>query len=229
MAKKSVVAAVAVLPADSSQSVPQPISGTGAFVLNVGLGPLSISGSGGSTKSQKLLFQGATVYVNVSDSPVPGKSWVVASINNLPTLGPGSDLTSLIATMGNPGLLLNQLASTSISASSRGTSSIGGATVQVYDVTFNSDSAATAAAGFGSHSSEVVDVGPDHLVRQIVMPGLVASVNGQGVPQNIAVTFTRYGKPLVVTAPPFSELVSLSQYLTHPTPASSQSQTSGNS
>jgi hypothetical protein len=227
--KKSVVTAVALVPANPSQSAPPQISGTGAFVLNVGLGPLSLSGSGASTETQRLLFQGTTVYVNVSDSPVPGKTWVVAGANNLPGIGSGSDVTSLVATMGNPGLLLHQLAATPISVPIRGTSSVGGTTVHVYVVSFTSGPTATLAAGYGSHSSEQVDVGPDGLVRQIVMPGPATTVDGQAVPRNIVVTFTRYGKPLVVATPPFGELISLSQYLTHPTPASSQSQTSGNS
>lgn len=227
VAKKSVVATVNLVPADSSQSVPLPIAGAGAFVLNVGLGPLTVTGSGGSTKTQKLLFQGTTVYVNVSDSPVPGKTWVVAGVNNMPALGSGAELTSLIATMGNPGLLLQQLATTPISVSESGTSTVGNTTVHVYDVSFTSGATTTLAAGYGSHSSEQVDVDPNGKVRQIVMPGPAATVNGQGVSQNVVVTFTHYGKPLVVTTPPFGELISLSQYLTRPAPASGE--TSGNS
>jgi hypothetical protein len=227
VAKKSVVAAVAVVPTNSSQSDPQQISGSGAFVLNVGLGPLSVSASSAPTKSQKLLFQGTTVYVNVAQAPVPGKTWVVAGTNNLPTIGSDYGLNNLVGTMGNPGLLLNQLVSTPISVSLRGTSSIGATTVHVYDVSFTSGSSATIAAGYGSHSSEEVDVGPDQTVRQIVMPGPDTSVNGQDVPQNVVVTFTHYGKPLVVATPPFSQLLSLSQYLTAPAPATGQS--SGNS
>jgi hypothetical protein len=61
------------------------------------------------------------------------------------------------------------------------------------------------------------------------MPGPETSVNGQAVPQDIVVTFTRYGKPLVVSTPPFGELIALSRYLTHGPPASSGSAASGNS
>lgn len=227
--KKTAVVTVTLVPVNATQSTSLPQSGSGEFVLASGLGSLGLTPSSGTATDQKFLFQGQVVYVNVSDSPVPGKSWVVASTNDLPALGPGSELSNLIEMIGDPGLLLHELASTPLSVASVGSSTVNGRPVQVYQVNFNSNPAALSAAGFGSHIGEEVDVGADGHVRQIVIPGPQISVSGQAVQENVVVVFTHYGTPLSVTTPPFSQMIPLSRYLTRPPTASSSSNVSGNS
>jgi Protein of unknown function (DUF2510) len=214
LAKKAVVVSVALSPAVSSPSIPQQTSGDGAFVVDSGTGPLTISSSGKTAPTQKLVFQGQVVYINVTKTPVPGKSWVVASTNNLPALGPGEELSTLIGIMGNPGLLLQELASIPLSVTPLGSASVDGTSVHRYQVSFNSGPTASSAAGFGNHISEEVDVGADRLVHQIVIAGPQVSVDGQAVQENIVVVFSHYGKPLIVTTPPFAQMMSLTQYLT---------------
>jgi hypothetical protein len=217
-ATKTVLASVSVTSADTSQPSPQDIAATGAFLLGSGEGPLDVTLSSASKQDQKFLFPGSgkTAYVNVSDSPVPGKTWVVASTTDLPTLGPDSDLTTLIAMMGNPGLLINELSGPSLIVTSSGSSTISGTPVSRYEVNFASGLTVSSAAGYGIHTSEEVDVGPNGLVRQIVMPGPQVTVGGHSIQENIVVAFSGYRNPLVVQLPPFGQMISLSQYLTRP-------------
>ena len=226
VAKKAVVVTVALTPTDSTTTASQTASGGGAFVLATGLGPLTISWRGATPEVQKFVFQAAFLYFNVSNSPVPGKSWVVTSTNNPPALGPDAQLGDMLETMGNPGLLLNQLTSTHLLVTSIGSSNVGGVSVQRYEVNLGSSPMESSAAGLGTHISEEVDVGSDHFVRQIVMTGPQVTVNGRAVQENIVVAFSHYGKPTVVTTPPSSEVITFSQYGVRP--ASSIPGLSGN-
>ena len=213
--KNAVVASVTLTPAASStQSTTHAIAGSGEFSLASGLGALSVTESGAKTQDQKFAFQGHTLYIYVTNSPVAGKSWVVASTNDVPSLGPGSSLSSFMEEMGNPGMLVQQLTGTSNSVASLGTATVGGTSVQRYQVSFSSSPTASSAAGFGTNTTEEVDVGADGLVKRIVIP---VAVYGQGVEANIVVTYSRYGKQISVDTPAFSQLISLSQYLTGPT------------
>ncbi len=210
--ENSVLVSVALTPVP--QSATQRISGSGEFLLDSGLGVLSVTVPGATAQDQKFVFQGQTLYVNVTDSPVPGTSWVVASTNNLPALGPSSSLSSLIEQMGNPGQLLQQLTGTSsLSVTSLGTSTINGASVQRYRVSFSSSPETLSDAGFSSATSEEVDIGAGGLVRQIVVP-LAAS--GSGGQESLVVSFSHYGKAISVATPPASQLIPLSQYLVRP-------------
>ena len=112
LGKQSVVVTVAHVAPGSTQSTAQQISGSGDFILQSGLGDFTATVPGSTPPEQNFVFQGQTLYVNVTDSPVPGTSWVVASTNNLPALGPSSSLTSFMEQMGNPGQLVQQLTGT---------------------------------------------------------------------------------------------------------------------
>ena len=226
IAQKTVVASITVSPTDGSQ--PALLTGSGAFILASGLGPLSVSLAGTPTQEENLVFQGQTVYVNVANSPIPGKSWVVASTNDVPPLGAGSDLTNLIEVIGNPGLLGEELKGQSLSVSSSGTTTVGGKTLQAYQVGFTSGPTISGTAGFGSHTSEEVDVGGGGLVRRIVISPVPVTVNGQTVNETISLTYAHFGKPLVFSTPPPSQLMTLAQYLTRP-PTSASQTSSGSS
>jgi hypothetical protein len=215
--KGSVEVSVALVSIGSSPSTSQHISGSGQFLLNSGLGTLSVTGSGATAQGQKFVFQGHTVFVNVTNSPVPGKSWVVASTNDLPALGPGSSLSDFMEEMGNPGTLVLQLTATPLTVASLGAATIDGVPVRRYEVTFSVSAAGSTSASLGTNTTEEVDVSADKLVQQIVIP---VRVSGQSVQQNIVVTFSHYGKAITVDSPPFNELISLSQYLTGPVPPS---------
>jgi hypothetical protein len=76
-------------------------------------------------------------------------------------------------------------------------------------VTFGSGP--TSAAGYGTKSSEEVDVGSDKLVHRIVVPTQI-SVNGQRFQETVVVTFSRSGVPLYVVPPPSGQQVTLAQY-----------------
>ena len=211
--KKTLGMTLVVTAADPSRSTPQRLSGQGAFYLSSGLGALSVKLSAATSQDQKFILQGHSVFVNVTDSPVPGKSWVVAGTDHLPALGPGSTVSNLIELVGNPGLLVQQLTSTSLAVAPVGSSIVDGTLVQRYAVTF-SDPKTTSAAGFGTHTSEEVDIGPDKLVQRIVIPAPPITVRSRAVRENVVVSFSQYGSPLFVGTPPFGQMLSLSQYVT---------------
>jgi Protein of unknown function (DUF2510) len=224
VAKQAAVVTITLVPASSTSST-SIASGSGAFVLANGLGHLTTSWPGATPEAQNFVFDRAFLYYNAASLPVPGKSWVVTSTNNPPALGPGGQLGDTISLMGNPGLLLNQLASAPLSVTSLGSSSIGAVSVERYQVSIASSPTVSSPAGFGAHTSEEVDVGSDHRVRRIVMTGPVVNVNGQQIQQNIVVAFSHYGKPTVVVTPPASQVLPISQDIAKPSP----SLTAGNS
>ena len=227
--KQTVALTLAVTPVDPGQSTPQALSGDGAFSLDSGLGDLSVEVATPPTQDLQFILQGNTAYLHVTDSPLAGKSWVVASTDDLPTLGPGSSVTNLVALVGNPGMLVQQLAAESYAVASLGHSTVDGKQVRRYAVNFSSSPTTTSAAGWGTHNSEEVDVGAHKLVRQIVIPAPPVDVNGQPVRVDVVISFAHYGGPLSVATPPASQLLSLSQYLAGLAGASDASAASSNS
>jgi hypothetical protein len=211
LGKQSVVVTVAHVAPGSTRSTAQQISGSGDFILQSGLGDFTATVPGSTPPEQNFVFQGQTLYVNVTDSPVPGTSWVVASTNNLPALGPSSSLTSF---MEHPGQLVQQLTGTaSLSVTSLGTGTVKEASVHRYRVGFSSSPATLSDAGFSSATSEEVDIGANGLVRQIVIPLAASGTDGQ---ENVVVAFSHYGKAISVATPPASQQIPLSQYLVRP-------------
>ncbi len=214
--EKTATIALAATYSDPGQSTPQRLDGNGRFDLGSGLGTLDVTLTGTTTEGQQFVFQGQPVYVHVTDSPVPGKSWVVATTNDLPALGPASTLSNLIELIGNPGMLLQHVADGPLVVASLGRTTVDGKDVQSYSVNFSSNATTMAAAGFGTHAFEEVDVGSDGRVRLIVIPGPSNDGNGQTVHQDVVVSFSHYGSALSVATPPSSQVLSLSQYLTRP-------------
>jgi hypothetical protein len=212
--KQTVALTFALTPMEPGQSTPQGLSGDGAFSLDSGLGDLSVKVATPPPQDVQLILEGNTVYLHVTDSPVAGKSWVVASTDDLPALGPGSSVTNLVALVGNPGMLVQQLAADSYAVASLGHSTVEGKQVERYAVNFSSSPTTTSAAGWGTHNSEVVDVGAHKLVRQIVIPAPPVDVHGQQVRMDVVISFSHYRGLLSVATPPASQLLGLSQYLT---------------
>ncbi|HEY6472698.1 MAG TPA: hypothetical protein VIY26_07385 [Acidimicrobiales bacterium] len=66
-------------------------------------------------------------------------------------------------------------------------------------------------AGYGTKTSEEVDIGTDKIVHQIVMT-TTSNVNGQPSRETVVVVFPGYAAPLIVVPPPSNETVSLAQY-----------------
>ncbi len=147
---------------------------------------------------------------------MPGKSWVAGTTEELPALGPASTLSNFIEQIGNPGLLVQHLTSTSVAVASLGNSTVDGKAVHGYAVNFSANATTMAAAGLGTHNFEEVDVGADGRVRLIVIPGPSNDLDGQTADQDVVVSFSHYGSPLSVATPPSSQVLGLSQYLTRP-------------
>lgn len=213
LGQKTAAMSISVTLLGAGQSPPQQaVSAGGAFYLSSGLGTITLTLPGQSASlTQHVIFDGPTTYWSLVSSPVPGKTWVVASTDNLPSAnGPSVAYIELIALLGNPGLLVKQLTLSGVSATRIGTATVNGEPVTRYAVTISSNRA-TFSSGYGANAGEEVDVGGNKVVNQVVLMKK-ASVNGQVYEERIVVAFSRYGLPFFVGPPPTSEVVPVAQY-----------------
>jgi hypothetical protein len=218
---------------------------SGAFDFAHSRGTLSMDGPVGFTE----LFVPPQMYIKIpadAGASLPrGKSWIAAGTGtsgDLAASGLGGLLPSPVAGNGDPADLLASLTAISGSVTKQGTATIRGVPVTQYRVTIDLAKAAARVPGWEQASYKEftqslgaktipVDVWVDsqNLVRR--MREALPMPTGLGAPAGMAVTqttdFYDFGVPVQVSAPPASEVASLSQLIMDGPPAISPGSTGG--
>ncbi len=181
--------------------------------------------AGGQQEQVQLLYVESTIYEGLPQIAqlAPGKSWVSLDFSSLTQSSAGG--AGQLG--GNPLAALHALAASGNAVRSIGTSTVDGQSVQGYAVTLNRQAIEGALKSgkvpeWVSHAlaqihsvgatEDVYLDGAGKLVR--VSSSLVESVKSAGsVDVQASYELSDYGTPVSITAPPASEVLSLSQFL----------------
>jgi hypothetical protein len=212
---------------------------SGAFDFARSRGTLTMDGPAGFTE----LFVPPQMYIKVpagaGESLPKGKTWVAADTGtsgDLAASGLGGLLPGPVAGNGDPADLLASLTAISGSVTKQGTTTIRGVPVTEYRVTIDLAKAAARVPGWeqasykeftqstGAKTIPVeVWVDSQNLVRR--MREALPMPAGLGAPAGMAVSqttdFYDFGVPVQVSAPPASEVASLSQLIINGSPTGS--------
>jgi hypothetical protein len=187
----------------------------------------------GTEQDETVLYAAGVVYEKLPQVAqlTPGKSWVSLNLSSLDALS--SSTGGLSSLGGNPVAELRELALQGNAVTALGPSSLDGASVQGYSVTFNQaliDSKMKSAdlpawlrqtMGAVGRSSQVDQVyvnSAGQLARTSITSS--ASVSGIDLTEHDSMDFSDYGGPVSIIAPPADEVVPLAQLLQesgHPT------------
>lgn len=175
--------------------------------------------AGGQSIDLQAVYLGGTVYEGLPQIAQiePGKSWVSLDLASI-TSPAGIGGSGALSVQGNPAQMLRMLTEQGNFATSIGSSTIGGVSVQGYDVTISADKIRTELAA----ADIPVDIGIKALDYKVYIDsqGLLrrttismgVSAQGVTVTMNESLDFTDYGTPVDVTAPPADQVVSFQQF-----------------
>ncbi len=210
-----------------------PVTGSGSGVMDFGQNAaqlhIDVQAAGQHVGLDEIVV-GKVVYVGSGIAGAslgqlfPGKSWISVDLSSVPS-SEGSSATSF-GSNTNPAAMLRLLAERGNTVVPLGSSTVGGAAVQGYSVTFDPAkiSAELQSPNLPSwlrQATNQVDFG--HLVMRVYIDGtgllrrwaMDTTVTAAGTPASITETldFSDYGAGVQVTAPPATEVLPLEQLL----------------
>ncbi len=209
----------------SAAGMSEHVTGNGAFDFTTHTGTITVNVPAGNEQiSEQVIEDGSTVYVSMPSQfgqLLPAKSWVSVDAG---TFASGNDdgLGSGFNGIEDPAALLHQLQSQGDPVDSLGQTTYDGASVSGYSVTIplsqlEKDLGQLPAADrqlasglLPSSITEKVYIDANGLLRGIVVP-ISFSLAGHALSETVQMSYSNYGTPVSVTAPPANEVATLQQ------------------
>ncbi len=210
----------------SAAGMNEHITGSGAFDFTTHSGTVSVSVPAGDEQiSEQVIEDSSTVYVSMPSQVselLPGKSWVSVDAN---TFASGNDngLGAEFNGIEDPAGMLHQLQSQGDPVNSLGPTTYDGASVSEYSVSIPlsqlekdlgqlpADDRQLPSGMLPSTISEKVYIDGNGLLRGVVVP-ISFSLAGHSLSETVQVSYSNYGTPVSVTAPPADEVATLEQF-----------------
>jgi hypothetical protein len=214
------------------------ITGSGAFDFANQTGTFSVNlpaGGTGSQLTERILYDGKTVYVNVGSlfgslgalgglgsDLTQGKQWVSIDTSKLGSGNAGA-LGGGLDTFGNPAAMLQQLQSEGGTVTSLGPTTYDGTAVTEYSVALPSSDIEKALGELPSSAQHALSnvtlpsvdakvyVANGNLLKAIDLP-LSFTVLGHTMSEDMTMVFSNFGTPVSVTPPPASDVIPFSQF-----------------
>ncbi len=209
----------------SATGMNEHITGSGAFDFTTHSGTVSVNVPAGNEQmTEQVIEDGSTVYVSMPSQVgqlLPGKGWISVDASTFAS-GDDGGLGSGFNGIENPSALLHQLQSQGDPVDSLGLTTYDGTSVNEYSVTIPlsqldkdlgqlpADDRQLASGLLPSSITEKVYIDGNGLLRGILLP-ISFSLSGHTLTETVQMSYSNYGTPVSVTAPPASEVATLQQ------------------
>jgi Protein of unknown function (DUF2510) len=209
----------------SAAGMSEHVTGNGAFDFSARSGTITVNvPSGNEQITEQVIEDSSTVYVSIPSQfgqLLSGKSWVSVDAS---TFASGNDdgLGSGFNGIEDPAALLHQLQSQGDPVDSLGPTTYDSTSVSGYSVTIPlsqlekdlgqlpADDRQLASGLLPSSITEKVYIDSNGLLRGVVVP-ISFSLAGHTLSETVQMSYSNYGTPVSVTAPPANEVVTLQQ------------------